>query len=198
MPDQNTLIAASAFSGLAGALLTQALSGTLSYFTDKRRSHLEVKNQYRNKQVEIAETYYFVAGETMNILKKSVRFWKNRHDARGDTSLSFMQNEIKKTSAALDRLMADNWRHNLISLYFNVSLSHEELIASNTKSHELYLKILDIADQIALSDDNERDDLYGRYNLGIFDLCRQYDQIYDLLALDMQLIREALRQVFET
>jgi hypothetical protein len=94
--------------------------------------------------------------------------------------------------------MADNWRHNLISLYFNVSLSHEELIASNTKLHELYLKILDIADRIAQSEDNERDELCGLYNLGVFDLCRQYDQIYDLLASDMQLIREALRQVFET
>lgn len=197
MADQNILIAASAFSGLAGALMTQSLTGLFNYFGDRRKSSKEIRSQYRNKQIEIAENYYFVTGETMDILQKSIRFWKNRHDARSPSSLEFMSLESKKTAAALDKLRSTNWQHNLVGLYFKVSLSQHDLNTANTKSHELYLKVLDLADQLARTPENEREALYGLYNLSIFDLCNQYDQIYALLESDMEMIKAALKQAFE-
>jgi hypothetical protein len=55
--DNSTLIAVSAFSGLAGAIITQALTGLFAYIGDKRKADIELKSQYRTKKVEIAENY---------------------------------------------------------------------------------------------------------------------------------------------
>lgn len=198
MPDNSTLIAVSAFSGLAGALLTQAMTGLFAYFSDKRRVGTDLKNQYRNKQIEIAENFYFMTGEAMNNLRKSINYWKNRNDSRSEASLNFMREEMRVLDVYLQKLNEENWKHNLVGLYFHVSLSYSEIIATNTRSHAIYLNILDIAERIKKSEEGEeKDKLYGRYNLSIFDLCTQYQQVYDMLAADMDKVRTELLNSFK-
>lgn len=196
MPDNNTLIAVSAFSGLAGALLTQTLTGLFTYYSDKRKSRLELHKQYRDKKIEIAENFYFMTGETMSILKKSVNIYKNRNDSRSESSLKFLSNEIKKLDAHLKKLNEENWKHNLIGLYFNISLSFNEIMEANTRSHVLFLKYLDISDKITKAAEADKEALYGQYNITIFDLCMQYDDIYNMLEKDMNKVKAELLDSF--
>lgn len=196
MPDHNTLLAVSAFSGLAGAILTQTLNGLFTYVNDKRKYRNEVKNQYRGKKVEIAESYYFMTGETMAILKKNINYRKNRNDARSESSLKFLNKEIKKVDAHLQKLNEEHWKHHLIGLYFEVTLSNNDIIAANTRTHLLFLKNLDISDQLVKAEGEEKETLYGLYNQSIFDLCSQYEAIYEMLGRDMSLVRQELQDDF--
>jgi len=198
MAAENTTLIVSAFSGLAGALISQALTGLFAYFGDKRKAETELKNQYRSKQVEIAENYYYVTGETMSILKKSVQLWKGRNIQRSEASYKSMSDSLKEADARLKQMNIDNWKHNLIGLYFNVTLSYDELIAANNKSHELYLKVLDIESKIreASDDEEDRERLIGQYSVAIFDLCSQYDAVYDILASDMNKVKDELLKGF--
>ena len=77
MADNTTLIEVSAFSGLAGALLTQMMTGIFAYFSDQRKYHHEIKNLYRSKKAEIGENFYYMTGEIMAIVKKNIGYWKN-------------------------------------------------------------------------------------------------------------------------
>ncbi|MFC0514593.1 hypothetical protein ACFFGT_10285 [Mucilaginibacter angelicae] len=58
-------------SGLAGALLSQGLTGMFTYIADKRKFRSDIKNQYRNKQVETAESYYLVTDGIWISLKRA-------------------------------------------------------------------------------------------------------------------------------
>jgi len=195
---ENTTLIVSAFSGLAGALITQALTGLFAYVGDKRKADIENKKDYRAKKVEIAEHYYYVTGETMSILKKSVQLWKGRNIQRSEASYKSMTESLEEADARLKQMNVANWRHNLIGLYFDVTLSYDELIAANNKSHELYLKILDIGSKLRAAESEEDSERYlGQYSVGIFDLCNQYDEIYDILASDMDKVKTALHQSFQ-
>ncbi|SDH20868.1 hypothetical protein [Mucilaginibacter gossypii] len=109
-----------------------------------------------------------------------------------------MTEGLAEADARLKQMNVANWRHNLIGLYFDVTLSYDELIAANNKSHELYLKILDIGSKLRAADSEEDSDRYlGQYSVGIFDLCNQYDKIYDILASDMHKVKTALHQSFQ-
>lgn len=197
MVDNSTLITLSAFSGLAGAILTQTLTGVFAYFGDKRKSKIELNKQYRYKQAEVAEQFYFVTGETMTRLRKSIEHWKDRNKARSEASIDFFNKEIKMLDAYMDKLNTDNWKHNLIDLYFNIKLSHSELIEANAKSHSMFLNLLDIADKIKKGKEGDKDELLGQYHMGIFDLCSQYDDIYKMLESDMKTVKTALLKSFE-
>jgi len=96
----------------------------------------------------------------------------------------------------LEKLNSENWKHSLISLYFNITLSYNELINANNKSHALYLTILDIADQIK-ANKGINEDLIGEYYIGIFDLCSQYENIYAMLAKDMETVKTELFRTFQ-
>jgi hypothetical protein len=159
MPDNNTLIIVSAFSGLAGALITQAISGLLTYLGDKRKHRIEVENQYRSKKIEIGESFYYMNGERMDMIKKNIAFWRNRTRITSESSIAFLNKERDKLSAYINKLNAENWKYNLINLYFNVSLSHNDIIALNAKAQTCFLKILDIAEQLkkaTAEDDKDR------------------------------------------
>jgi len=197
MADNSTLIAISAFSGLAGAILTQVLTGMFAYLGDKRKAKNELNSQYRSKQLEVAENFYFMTGETMAVLRKSIEYWKDRNKVRSEASIGFFNKEMKKLDAYMEKLNAENWKHNLIGLYFNVSLSYNELIEANSKSHLLYLSLLDIAEQIKVASADDKDKLLGRYHLGIFDLCTQYESIYNLLEKDMDSVKKELLRTFQ-
>jgi hypothetical protein len=193
----DTLIQISAFSGLAGAILSQALTGLFAYISDKRKAVQELRKAYREKQIDIAENFYYVTGETMSVLKKSIAHWKDRNRSRSEASISFFNKEIKKLDANLEKLTSDNWKHNLISLYFDVNLSYEGLIAANDKSHLLYLSLLDIGEQVKTATDEEKDVLLGNYHLKIFDLCSQYEELYEMLEKDMRTVRSELLRTFQ-
>jgi hypothetical protein len=197
MENNSTIVAISAFSALSGAILTQVLSGLFTYIGDKRKSKLELNKAYRDKQVEVAEHFYFVTGETMAVLRKNIEHLKDRSKIRSEASINFFDKEIKKLEAYLDKLKTDNWKQNLISLYFNVSLSYQELIEANNQSHLLFLRLLDIADKIKKANDPDKEKLIGDYYIGIFDLCSQYDDIYKMLEGDMQTVKIALLNSFD-
>jgi len=196
MADTNTLVMVSAFSGLAGALLTQTLTGLFNYFGDRRKSRAESKSLFRNKQMEVAENFYFVTGETMASLKKSVEHWKNRTKLRSESSIDFSNKEIKKLDAYLEKLNTENWKQNLVGLYFNIKLSYNELIITNNKSHVLFVKLLDLADSIKNTPADDKNELYGQYHLTVFDLCSQYDYIYNMLEEDMNKVKKELLNSF--
>lgn len=197
MPTVNpTLLVLTAFAGLAGALLTQLLTGLFSYFSDKRKAKLERGNLYRAKQVEVAEQFYFMTGETMGVLRKSVEYWKDKNRQRSEASVAFFNGEMKRLDAYMEKLQAENWKQNLISLYFDVTLSYDRVIAANTRSHALYLGLLDTAERIGKADGEEKERLLGKYHLGLFDLCAQYDDIYKMLASDMASVKTALLETF--
>lgn len=190
-----TLLTLTAFAGLAGALLTQLLTGVFGYFGDKRKARLERLTRYRDKQVEVAEQFYFMTGETMAVLRRSMEYWKDKNKQRSEASVGFFNREMKKLDAYMEKLQTDNWRHNLVSLYFEVSLSYDKLIAANAETHRLYLQLLDTAEQIKKRD-GDKEELLGKYHLGIFDLCGQYDDIYRMLEGDMQTVKTALLKSF--
>jgi len=191
-----TLLVLTALASLAGALLTQLLTGVFGYFGDRRKARLERSNSYRDKQVEVAERFYFMTGETMAVLRKSVEFWKDRNRVRSEASITFFNREMKKLDAYMEKLQAENWKHNLVGLYFNVTLSYDQVIAANTRSHILYLGLLDTAERIKATTGEEKELLLGQYHFGIFDLCAQYDTIYQLLADDMAVVKAALLKTF--
>jgi hypothetical protein len=137
----------------------------------------------------------------MSILKKSIQLWKGRNIARSEASYKSMSAGLKEADVQLKKMNIDNWKHNLIGLYFNVSLAYDDLVAANNRSHELYLKVLDIEAKIRTADnDNETDkELFiGQFSVAIFDLCSQYDAVYNILAKDMDKVKAELLTSFTT
>jgi len=192
MTDQLILVEVSAFSGLAGALLTQALTGLFSYLGDKRKTHTELKTSFRNKQVDIAENFYYVTGEKMAIVKKNIGYWRNWNNSRSGASLEFLNKEMVKLNAYLEKLDMENWKCNLVSLYFNVMLTNDSLIASNDQSKALYLKVLDITEALKHALPESKSDLYGLYDNAISDMCNHYEQVYARMAEDMLVVKTGL------
>jgi hypothetical protein len=191
------LLQVSAFSGLIGALLTQGLTGLLSYVGDKRKSSTELRNTYRNKQVDIAENFYFVTGEKMAIVKKNIGYWENYNDSRSEKSLEFLNQEMTKLNAYIDKLDAENWKYNLAGLYFDVSFTNEKIIATNAQSKEMYLKVLDITDQIKHSLPNEKGDLFKLQSESISEMLKHYDEVYKHMASDMIKVKAELLKEFQ-
>src|ERR1700743_519573 len=155
MPENNTLIAISAFSGLAGAILAQSISGMVAYFSDKRKQNTEVKTAYRSKKMEIGENFYHVTSEKVGIIKMHILYWKKREFIDSETSLNFLNREMKKLGEHLERLNADSWKSNLINLYYRVTLNQNAIIQTNPLSQAYYLKYLDAIDAFKKAHDDE-------------------------------------------
>jgi hypothetical protein len=196
MGSNNMLIEISAYAGLTGALLTQIINATVIYFTDKRKYRTEVKNLYRSKKVDIGENFYYMSGENMAMLKKSITFWKNRSNAHGEMGLAFLNKERKKMEEQTQKLNSENCRYNLINLYFNVSLSFSDVQEYNSKAQSCFLKILDLADQLSKAGEEDKEMLYGRYAVHIFDLCSLYEDMYKRIEKDMNVVKEELLREF--
>src|ERR1700744_3560233 len=96
MAEHNVIIAVSAFSGLAGAMLAQGISGMVTYFSDKRKQSNEVKNAFRAKKTEIGENFYYVTGEKVSITRTHILYWKKREFVDSEMSLAFLNGEMKK------------------------------------------------------------------------------------------------------
>ena len=197
MADNLTLVTVSAFSGLAGSLFTQLINLVNTYFTDKRKQSFELDTQFRNKKIEIGESFFFITGEKMTAIKKNIGFWKNGNKSRTDKSLEFLYKETFKFNAYMEKLNADNWKFNLIGLYFDVSFTNEEVERSNERSHELYLSYLDLAERIRKTATEEKEQLFQRYAIVVFDMCNHYEEIYKRLEYDMTVVRTQLLGEFK-
>lgn len=195
MPANSTLIAVSAFSGLTGALLTQLMSGLFTYYGDKRKYRIEVKNSHRNKKIEIGENFYYLNGETMALLKKSIAYWKKRNKF-SEQNMEYIGKDIKRTEEQIAKVYAENWKYNLVNLYFNVKLSIDEINEENQKSHMLFLKVREIAERIKDSTEEDKNLLYGEYSFSTYDLISQYERVYDLLEQDMNTVKNELLKDF--
>ncbi|MDB5024216.1 MAG: hypothetical protein JWP78_1971 [Mucilaginibacter sp.] len=166
--EHSTIIILTAFSGLAGALLTQLMTGLFSYINDRRKQTAELTGQFRNKKVEIGESFYFINGELMTMIRKNIAYWKNLHNGRSEASRSFMHKEMEKLDAYQAKLNAENWKYNLIGIYFDVPFTFNEMLDANRRSHELYLKITDLSEKIKSAATPEAEELYKFYNVSIF------------------------------
>jgi hypothetical protein len=197
MADHNTLIEISAFSALAGALVTQLMNGLFVYYSDKRKYRIEVKNAYRNKKIEIGENFYYLNGETMSLLKKSIAYWRKRNQFTSERSLEFIGKEIKQTEEHIAKVYADNWKYNLVNLYFKVNLSIDEINEENQKSHGLFIKVRELADRIKDASEEDKEALYGEYSFSTYDLVNQYEHIYSLLEQDMNVVKDELLREFD-
>jgi hypothetical protein len=132
----------------------------------------------------------------MAIVKKNIGYWQNYNNSRSEKSLDFLNQEMTKLNAYMDKLDAENWKYNLAGLYFDVSFTNERIIASNSKSKEMYLKVLDITDQIKHSLPNEQSDLYKLHSEYISEMLKHYDVVYQHMANDMTVIKAELLREF--
>ena len=196
MADNSTLVIVSSLSALAGAIITQIISAVNSYFTDKRKQALELGNQYRSKKVEIGESFYYVAGEKLTAIKKNIGYWKNWNNSRTEASLNFLSKETKRFNNYMEKLNADNWKFNLISLYFNISFTNDEVSKANDKAHRLYLTHLDLSNKLQHADEDQKEHLYQLYAVNIFDMCSHYEESHIRLEKDMKVIKDQLLNEF--
>lgn len=197
MADNNMVIAISAFSGLAGSVLTQVISGTIAYFSDKRKQRSDVKMVYRNKKLEIGENFYYVTSEKVSLIRIHIQYWRKREFVRSAASLAFLNEEMKKLAKHLDRLNADSWKYNLINLYYSVSLTNHTLLESNASSQGYYLKFLDTIDEFKKAGEQEdKEELKARYALILFDMCRHYEDLCLRMEQDMTIVRDTLLSEF--
>ncbi|WP_428329678.1 hypothetical protein [Mucilaginibacter sp.] len=192
MVDHQTLILITAISSLAGALLTQLMTGFFSYFNDRRKYKQELKNTFRNRRTEIGESFYFMNGEVMTIVQKNIAYWHNLHRDRSEDSLQYLHREMEKLTALNQRLNEENWKYNLVGIYYEVPFPLHEILQENKKTHALCLRILDLSAQIKVTLPQEQVDLYREYNLVIFELCAQYESVYSRMQDNMTCVKAAL------
>lgn len=190
--DNNTVIAISAFSALAGALLTQLMTGIFNYYSDKRKDSLAVKRAFRAKKIEIGEKFYYLNGETMVLLKKSIDYWMKRSQLSSIENIEFIGKEVKYTEELIAKAYAENWKYNLVTLYFDIKLSVTEINEQNIKSHSLFIRIREIAELIKHAPEHELEYLYGEYSFKTLDLISQYEHVYQLLKHDMEAVKHEL------
>ena len=194
MTNDSTLIAISAFSGLAGALLTQIFTGINNYYTDKRKKQSALDALYRDKKLGIGENFYYFTGEKLLIIKKNIRYWKNWNTSRSESSVGYLRKELGELIEYTKKLEEQNWQYNLAAIYFKLSFSPDEILAANDITHKLYIRITDLNDAIS-NNTGDKDELLAKYAIAVFDLCSAYQTIYDRLEQDQhgvqqQLIRE--------
>ena len=197
MADNSTLIAVSAFSGLAGALLTQVITAVNAYYVERRRQAQDLRNEFRSKKVEIGENFYFVQGEIMAVVQKNIAYWKNWHSGRSEASLDALNREVAKFTAYTDKLYQENWKYNLIGIYFPVTFTTADIEQSNALSQRYHLSILDLTTKIKAAEPGEADALYERYAVVVFDMCAHYERLYEQMAHDRDRVRGALLDEFK-
>ncbi|PTQ95501.1 hypothetical protein C8P68_1056 [Mucilaginibacter yixingensis] len=195
--ESNQIAWLTSLAGLAGALLTQLMTGLFSYVNDRRKQQLDLQKDYRNKRTEIGENFYFMNGELMAMIKKNIAYWHTRLDYRSDAALNFLRQEMDRLDAYQTKLHNENWKYNLIGIYFDTPYDFGEMLEDNKRSHELYLKVLDQSDIIRRTLPQERDDLYPEYQAALKRLCEHYQLIYEKMGTNMKAVKSALVAGFE-
>ena len=192
MTEHNTLIALSAFAGLAGAILSQLMTGLFSFVNDRRKHQHELRQKFRTRKTEVGENFYFMTGERMTLIQNTIRYWKNWNDTRSESSLSFLNQEMVKLSKTMEELNSENWKYNLAGLYLNIGFTYRDILAAKAISHRHYLKVLDIGDKLKKCDASEKEQLQGAYACAVFDMCAHYEQVYSRMEQDMIRVKEEL------
>jgi hypothetical protein len=196
METRQMVLVMSAFSGLAGALLTQLMTGLFAYVNDRRKQKIALEEQFRSKKLEIGENFYFINGELMTMIRKTINHWNNYRNDRSEQTRKFMKGEMDKLNDYQIRLHNENWKFNLIGIYFKVPFSFDEIQLANRRTHQLYLQVIDLSNKIRDAAAAEREEHYGAYNLTIFDLCSQYEQTYKRMQDNMIAVRGELLAEF--
>ncbi|GAB3909993.1 hypothetical protein [Mucilaginibacter boryungensis] len=192
MSSKETLLIWTAFSGLAGALLTQLMTGLFSFINDRRKCKQDLKNQFRNKKIEIGENFYFMNGEVMAMIQKNIAYWKNRTDSRSKKSLTILNKEMEKLNSLSEKINAENWKYNLVSIYYELPFQVDEIWAANKKTQKYYLAVIDMSEQIKQLPSTEQEPLYKEYNTLVFNLCSHYEWLYSRMQANMIAVKKAL------
>ncbi|WPV00805.1 hypothetical protein SNE26_03380 [Mucilaginibacter sp. cycad4] len=193
--DKNFILLIGALAGLTGALITQLFTGLFSYLNDMRKQRYELRNQFRLKRLDIGENFYFINTELLSMVRKNVDYWRNLWRDRNDETLAFMKREMGKLDAYQVKLRTENWKYNVVDVYFNLPFNISEMEKVNEISRKLYIAVIDIANKIQSIPAAEREELFKPYNIAVFNLCSHYEQVHDkisenILAVKAELLRE--------
>nr|WP_240315193.1 hypothetical protein [Mucilaginibacter pineti] len=150
-----------------------------------------MQSLYRGKKLEIGENFYFMNGELMAMIKKNIAYWRQRGEDRSDRTLAFLRQEVDRLDAYQAKLQAENWKYNLIGIYFAIPYSFQEMLEDNQRSHELYLQVLDYSERIRVALPSEKDDFFLPYQEVIEGLCTHYLQIYNKMEGNMEAVKTA-------
>ena len=196
--DKNLILLIGALAGLVGALITQLFTGLFSYVNDMRKQRYELRNQFRLKRLEIGENFYFINTELLSMVRKNIDYWRNLRNDRNDETLSFMKKEMGKLDAYQVKLYTENWKYNLIDIYFNIPFDINEMEKVNEISHKLYITVIDVANKIQSIPVAEGDELFKSYNIAIFNLCSHYEQVYGKISENISIVKADLLQEFQS
>ena len=130
-------------------------------------------------------------------LIRTLAFGKNWNNSRTDASLDFLNKETQRFNTYMDKLNADNWKFNLIGLYFTINYTTEDIAKSNEQSDNFTFVTLTF--QIKLKgrdDEHEKELLYQQYAVTVFDMCSHYENIYKRLEQDMNGVKTQLLKDF--
>ena len=177
-------------------MLTQLMTGLFSYVNDRRKQRTAVRNLLREKKIEIGENFYFMSGELMSMIRKNIAYWQNRQDYRSEASLGFLKLEMDRLDAYQSKLQTENWKYNLVGIYYTIPYPFGEMLEDNKRSHELYLKVLDYSEVIRKALPQEREDMVGDYQAVLAELCVHYEQIFQRMGANMEAVSTALRTDF--
>jgi hypothetical protein len=138
-----------------------------------------------------------VTSEKVSIIRGHIHYWKKREFIGSETSLAFLNQEMKKLSEHLERLNADSWKYSLINLYYQVTLNQNNIIETNARSQAYYLRFLDAIDAIKKAHDEEKiNELQSRYAGILFEMCKHYEDLCRQMEQDMDRVRNELLQEF--
>jgi hypothetical protein len=196
MTTEPSYLVFTALAGLAGALLTQLMTGLFSYVNDRRKQKAEVQMLYRGKKVEIGENFYFMNGELMAMIKKNIAYWRSKWDDRSETTLDFLRREMDRLDAYQAKLQAENWKYNLIGIYYTIPYSFHAMLEDNQRSHELYLEVLDFSERIKKALPAERGDFFKDYYAVVLALCNHYEKVYAGMEDNMATVKNAMLAEF--
>ncbi len=197
MYNNPTVIALTVFSGLAGAILTQIITAANGYFTDKRKQTLELKNQYRAKMVEIGESFYYITGEKMASIKKNIGYWKSNNPFRTPETIEYLKKETLRFNTYMEKLDEENWKYNLIGLYFKVEYATEDVHKDNDRSKQLFLSYLDLGNVIIRASEEVDELIYQRFASTMLEMCAHYEMIYSKLEKDKNAVKSQLLHRFD-
>ncbi|RFZ92858.1 hypothetical protein D0C36_15820 [Mucilaginibacter conchicola] len=194
--DKNMLVTLTALAGLAGALLSQLMIGFFAYINDNRKKKDELEKEYRNKKAEIGENFCFINAELMTMMRKNIDYWENLGDDRSGQTLAYMRREMERLDNYQAQLKSGNWKYNLINIYFDLPFDIDAIQQANRRSHQLYIRVIDLSDKLRTAEAEAREMLYPAYNMAVFELCGHYETVYKHMQENMTAVRGQLLATF--
>lgn len=194
--NKDLLLALSALSGLAAALITQMMTGLFAHLNERRKRRNDLHDAYRAKKLDIGENYFFINGEMMDLVRKTISYWCNLRNEHDPATLSLMKKEMNRMENYQAKLFADNWRYNLVEIYFQIPFKSEHIRLANSRSRQLFIEVTDIANKIRLTEPGQSQILYQSYNVAILGLCAHYEELYIQIENNMTAVKKQLLAEF--